>query len=78
MNDAERLKQCYRIANEFIESEHEVLVNWSHECSATLSVSAAILACKLFDLGEVHPGDDKSLRADLLDLTDIEQPDSSA
>lgn len=66
---AERLKQCYRIANEFVRSEHPSLVSWSQECRAALSISASILACKLFDLDTGHPEEAESSRADLLDFS---------
>lgn len=66
---AERLKQCYRVANEFVRSEHPSLVTWSQECRAALSVSASILACKLYDLDIGHPEEVESSRADLLDFS---------
>lgn len=67
----ERLKQCYRIANAFVRSEHSSLVSWSQECKAALSISASILACKLFDLdiGHLEPEEAEPSRADLLDFS---------
>jgi hypothetical protein len=55
----ERLERCYRIANVFIKSEHKREVDYSWRCCAILSISASILACKLFDLDVGHPGGDE-------------------
>lgn len=73
VDDVERLKQCYRTINEFIREEHSEEVGYSHSCSASLSISASILACKLFDSGWGNSSGNESeegkpSRTDLLDL----------
>lgn len=67
-DDVRRLKECYSTSFAIIRSNHAESVEYSSQSQAIFSISASILACKLFDTDVGHPGGDKPSRAALLDL----------
>jgi len=54
-DDVARLRECYSASFGIIRSNHAESVEYSSQCAAIFSISASILACKLFDLDAGHP-----------------------